>query len=92
MCRNRASATVSGVAAFEGVPFVHGQSAPHAVVLVGLHGPSQAGVNDLTAAADDFCSLDLVKSRVGVPNREEQLWVLVQAGSTAPPSHQDRTP
>src|ERR1019366_8756901 len=84
--------TGTGITAFEGTPFIHGQSAPHAVVLVGMHGPSQAGVSDLTAAADNFCFVDLVKRAVGVPNREEQLWVLVQAGSTAAPRHQDQAP
>jgi hypothetical protein len=54
--------TGTGITAFEGTPFIDGQSAPHAVVLVGMHGPSQAGVSDLTAAADDFCFVDLVNA------------------------------
>jgi hypothetical protein len=82
----------TGITAFEDTPFIRGQPAPYAVVLVGVHGPSQAGVSDLAAAADDFCFVDLVKRGVGVPNREEQLWVLVQAGSTAAPRHQNQAP
>ena len=87
-----AEETRTGNPASESPPFVSGQSAPDPVILSGIHGPSQAGVSDLTAAANDFCFVDLVKRRVGVPNREEQLWVLVQAGSTAAPRHQDRAP
>src|ERR1035437_1096688 len=66
--------TGTGITEFKGTPFIHGQAAPHAVVLVGIQGPSQAGVSDTTAAADDSCFVDLVKRGVGVPNREEQLW------------------
>ena len=87
-----AEETDTGNSAFEGPSFVCGQSAPDPVILSGIHGPSQAGVSDLTAAADDFCLVDLVKRRVGVPNREKQLWVLVQAGSTTAPRHQDQAP
>jgi len=87
-----ADETGTGNSAFEGPPFVCGQSAPDPVILAGLHGPSQAGVSDLTAAADDFCFVDLVKREVGVPNREEQLWVLLQASRTAVPRHQDQAP
>jgi|SRR5450631_3435409 len=87
-----AEETGTGNSAFEGPSFVCGQSAPDPVILAGLHGPSQAGVSDLAAAADDFCFVGLVKRGVAVPKREEQLWVLVQAGSTAAPRHQDQTP
>ena len=50
--RNRASATVSDVAAFEGSPFVLGQSVPDSGVLTGLNSPFQAGLNHLASTAD----------------------------------------
>jgi hypothetical protein len=51
-----AEETGTGNSAFEGPSFVCGQSAPDPVILSGLDGPSQTGVSDLTAAADDFRS------------------------------------
>jgi hypothetical protein len=82
----------AGISAFQGVPFVLGQSAPDSCVLAGVDGPTQAGLHDLTATADNSCLFDLVKRWVGVSYREEQLRVLVQAGSTVAPSHQNRPP
>jgi hypothetical protein len=71
--RNRASATVSGVAAFEGSPFVLGQSAPDSGVLTGLNSPFQAGLNHLASTADGLCLLCLEKRGAVVPDRKEQL-------------------
>ena len=88
----RVGTTGTVVATFEGTSFVCGQSAPDPVVLAGLHGSAQPGLNDLTATADGFCFFELAKCRVAVPEREEQLGVHVQAGSTITPRHQDRAP
>jgi hypothetical protein len=88
----RVGTTVSCVAAFEGSPFVLGQSAPDAGVLAGLDSPFQAGFNDLAATADCFSLFYLEKRGAVVPDREEQLGVLAEAGSTVTPSHQDRAP
>jgi len=82
----RATGTV--ISAFEGVPLLRRQSAPHPGVLSGVDGPFQAGVNDLAATTDDSRLFDLVKRRIAVSHREEQLWVLVQTSSAAAPSHQ----
>src|SRR5450759_343051 len=86
-CRS-ARATGPGIATFEGAPFVLGQSAPDSGVLAGLDSPFQAGLNDLTATAYGLGFFYLEKRGAGVPNREEQLGVLVQAGSAVAPSHQ----
>jgi hypothetical protein len=60
---NRASATVSGVAACEGSPFVFGQSAPDSGVLTGLNSPFQAGLNHLHRPQTAFASS--VRRRAG---------------------------
>src|SRR5665811_46234 len=81
-------ATGPGIAPLEGAPFVLGQSAPDSGVLAGLDSPLQAGLNDLASTAYGFGFFYLEKRGAGVPNREEQLGVLVQAGSAVAPSHQ----
>jgi hypothetical protein len=90
--RNWVGTTGTGIAAFEGTPFVRGKSAPDPIILAGLKSPAQAGLNDLTVTADDLCLFDLAKRRAGVPDGKEQLGVLVQAGSTVTPRHQDLAP
>jgi hypothetical protein len=87
-----AEETRSGNSALEVAPLFLGQPAPDARVLVGLDSPIQAGLSDLTAKADDSCSFKLKKRAVGVPDGEEQLGILVQAGSEVAPRHQDPTP
>jgi hypothetical protein len=72
-----AGATGPGVSAFEGAAFVLGQSAPDSGVPAELGCPYQAGLNDLTATADDFCVFYLEKGGAGVPDREEELRVFV---------------
>ena len=88
---NRGS-TGTGIAAFEGTPLVLGQSTPDSGVLAGLNSPAQTVLSDLTATADGFGLFDLAKRGAGVPDGEEQLGVLVQAGSMVTPSHQGRAP
>src|ERR1035437_6519447 len=83
-----AGATGARIAPFEGAPLVLGQSAPDSGVLAGLDGPFQADFNHLTTTADGFSLFNLEKRGAGVPDREEQLGVLVQAGSAVAPSHQ----
>jgi hypothetical protein len=75
--RNPTGTMGAGISAFQGVPFVLGQSAPDSCVLAGVDGPTQAGLHDLTATADNSCLFELVKRWVGVSYREEQLRVLV---------------
>jgi hypothetical protein len=85
---NRIGTTGTGSAPFEGTPLIVGLPTPHAVLLTGLHRPVQAGLGDFTAVADSSCLLDLEECRAGVPDGEEQLRVLFQAGSTVTPRHQ----
>jgi len=89
---NWGGTTGTGDATFEGTPLVIGQSAPDPGVLAGIHGPAQAGLNDLTSPTDSLGFFDLAKSRTCVSDRKEELGILVQAGSTVTPRHQDRTP
>ena len=94
-CRMRSTwveETRAGNSALEVAPLFLGQPAPDSGVLVGLDSPIQAGPNDLTAKADHSCSFKLEKRAVGVPDGEEQLGILVQAGSEVAPRHQDPTP
>src|SRR5674476_1137644 len=85
-------ATGPGIAPLEGAPFVLGQSAPDSGVLAGLDSPLQAGLNDLASTTYGFGFFYLEKRGAGVPNREEQLGVLVQAGSAVAPGHQNGLP
>jgi hypothetical protein len=82
----------TGIAALDGTSFVRGQSAPDPILLAGLNGPTQAGLNNLTATADSLGFFYLEKRGAGVPDREEQLGVHAEASSTITPSHQDRAP
>jgi hypothetical protein len=82
-----ACAAGPGIASFECASFILGQTAPYSGVLTGLDGPFQAGLNHLAPTAYSLGFLDLEEGRPGVPNREEQLGVLVQAGSAVAPSH-----
>jgi len=83
-----AEATSPGLATFEGAPFILGESAPDPGLLAGLDGPSQAGFDDLAATAYSLGFFDLAQRGGGVPDSEEQLGVLVQAGTVVAPRHQ----
>jgi hypothetical protein len=87
-----AGAMGSGVSAFQSSALVLGQPAPHPGVMAGLYGPAQTGPNDLTATADDLCLFGLENCGVAVPDREEQLGVLVQTGSAIAPCQEDCVP
>ena len=82
----------AGGTTFEGTPFVFGQSTPDPCILAVLHGPSQAGLHDLTATADDLCLFGLTKRGPSVPDRKEKLGVIVQADRIVSPSHRNRAP
>jgi len=55
----------------QGTTLVVGQSAPDSGILARVHGPFQADVDDLAAAADGFCLFDLGERGPGVSDREE---------------------
>src|ERR1035437_2464403 len=82
----------SGVSAFQSAAFVLGQSAPDPRVMAGLYSPAQTGRHDLTATADDFGLFGLENRGVAIPDRKEQLRVLVQTGSAISPRHEDCAP
>src|SRR3954451_21950273 len=84
--------TGPGVATLEGASLVLGKATPDAGVLSGLQRPLQAGVHDRAPAADGLGLLDLQQGRAGVADREEQLGILVEAGSAVAPVHRDRSP
>src|SRR5680860_802863 len=56
-------------------------------VLSGVQRPGQAGFDDRAAVADSLRFLALLECGAGVPDREEQLRVLVEAGSAVAPVH-----
>ena len=68
----------AGGPALECATLVLGQAAPDAGVLAGLERPLQAGVDHGAATAHGLRVLDLLQGRAGVPDREEQLGVLVR--------------
>src|SRR5664280_1878838 len=81
--------TGAGVAPLQGTALVLGQSAEHSGVVAELDGPFQTDVNDLAAPADGFGFFDLEQRQARVCDREEQVRVLVQAGSTVAPRHEN---
>jgi hypothetical protein len=80
-------AEADAAAALDNAPLFFTHSTPHASILSGFERPVQALVSHGTAPADRLCLLDLQESRAGRPDREEQLRVLVSAGSTVAPVH-----
>src|SRR5262249_48820938 len=76
-----------GVAALERAPLVFAHTAPHAGVLTGVQRPPKALCGHRTPIADQFRVSDLRESRAAVPNREEQLRVLVATHRLVAPIH-----
>ena len=62
------------------------------MILTSFQRPLQACVPDLTSPADLLGLFYLEKGRAGIPNREEQLRVLVQASGPVAPIHWRYTP
>ena len=86
-CVASARATGAGGAALEGAALVLAHAAPDAGVLAGLDGPLEAGVDDVAPTAHGLGLLDLEDGGSGVPDREEQLGVLLEARCTVTPVH-----
>src|SRR5262249_3132347 len=78
---------VAGAAPLERAPLVLTHTAPDARVLAALQSPAQALGHHRAAPADGLRLLDLQQSRPGVPDREEQLRVLVTAEGAVAPVH-----
>jgi hypothetical protein len=79
-------------AALDGAPLFFAHSAPDAGVLTRFKRPLEALIGHGATPADGLGLLDLQKSRTGRPDREEQLRVLVAAGSMVAPVHGGNTP
>ena len=75
------------VAALQRAPLVLAQAAPDPVVLTGLQRPRKTLLAHLAATAHLLGLLDLEDGRTGVADREEQLWVLVEARRAMAPIH-----
>src|ERR1700742_2987450 len=71
----------------EGAALVLGEATPDPGVLPGVQCPLQAGVDDLAATAHSTCLFDLHQRGTGVPDREEQLGILVPADCAVAPVH-----
>src|SRR5439155_26791090 len=79
--------------ALDGAPLFLAHPAPDAGVLTAVEGPPHALVGSRTTPADRLRLLDLQQGRAGRPDREEQLRVLIAAGSmVAPVRHGGNTP
>src|SRR6478609_4444147 len=85
--RSSARAAGAGGAALEGAALVLGQTTPHTRVLTGLECVLEADLGDGAASADRLRLLDLIDSRTGVPNGEEQFGVDGEAGGLVAPVH-----
>jgi hypothetical protein len=73
-------------------PFVFAKTAPNTMILTSFQRPLQACVSDFASPADLLGLFYLEKGRAGIPNREEQLRVLVQASGPVAPIHWRYTP
>jgi hypothetical protein len=82
-----ASATSASVASLESATLVLGQATPHAGVLTRVERPAKARLDDRATTANGLGLLDLKDRGAGVPDREEQLRVLLEAGSLMAPVH-----
>jgi hypothetical protein len=68
------------------------QTAPDTMILTCFQRPLQACVSDVASPADLLGLFNLEEGRAGVPDREEQLWILIQAGGPMAPIHGVLTP
>src|SRR5690606_2771829 len=82
-----ACASGAGVPALQGTALILGESAPDARILAGLERELEAGCHDVTALAHRLRFLDLGDRRSGVPDREEQLGIMLEALGTVAPVH-----
>src|SRR5206468_11147244 len=85
-------ADANSTATLDGAALLFAHPTPNAGVLTGLERPLEALVGHGAAPADRLGLLDLQQGRTGRPDGEEQLRVLIAAGSTVAPVHGDNTP
>ena len=79
----------AGVAALERTALVLAHAAPDTVVLPGFQRPLQALLTDVAPTAHDLGLLDLEDGRAGIADREEELWVFVEARAAMAPVHDE---
>jgi hypothetical protein len=77
----------ASAAALQGAALVLAHGAPHTGVLAGAESPLEARLGHRAAAAYLLGFFDLYKGGAGIADREEQLGVLVTAGSAVAPVH-----
>src|SRR6185437_15976690 len=77
----------AGVATLESATLVFAHAAPYARVLAGIECPTKALRGNRTPITDQFRVSDLRESRAAVPNREEQLGILVTTDRLVAPIH-----
>jgi hypothetical protein len=82
-----AGAACARVPTLEGTSFVLRKAAPDTGVLAGVERPTQARLDDLASTANGLGFLDLKDRWPCVPDREEQLRVLLEAGCLMAPVH-----
>src|SRR5829696_10080179 len=68
-------------------PFVFAETAPNTMILTSFQRPLQACVPDLASPTDLLGLFYLEEGWAGIPDREEQLRVLFQAGGLVAPIH-----
>jgi hypothetical protein len=68
-------------------PLVFAEAAPDTMILTSFQRPLQACVPDLAPPADLLGLFNLEKGWAGIPDREEQLRVLVQTSGPVAPIH-----
>src|SRR3954451_14917331 len=76
-----------GVAPLQGASLILGKATPDTRVLTGLECPGEAFLDHRAASADRLCLLDLQNRGPVVPDREEELRVLITAHGAVPPIH-----
>jgi hypothetical protein len=74
-------------AALQRSPLILAETAPDTMILTSFQRPLQACVPDIASPANLLGLFNLEKGWAGIPDREEQLRVLVQASGPVAPIH-----
>jgi hypothetical protein len=77
----------SGGAPLQRSPLIFAEAAPDTMILTSFQRPLQACVPDLASPADLLGLFYLEEGWAGIPDREEQLRVLIQASGPVAPIH-----
>jgi hypothetical protein len=74
-------------AALQRSPLIFAETAPDTMILTSFQRPLQACVSDLASPADLLGLFYLEEGWAGIPDREEQLRILIQASGPVAPIH-----